>query len=208
MEKVNVIGFVQEAWKEFESATLEINGVSLLLQFWGSEELTQYGMELMEYMGDMEDSGDETGEIPGVEEINHDEPIFCCMFPDGTQLITNSVDAILERCLTLNPSKDDEIDSCTLLEGCEYRPEPYKTALWHQVEAGEIEVPDFAFYYHFDDMTWVVPTEMCQLGGCDTKLLHFDSEQEAYDAAVSFTRDGKEQKIGAPCASCAAEYFG
>jgi hypothetical protein len=108
----------------------------------------------------------------------------------------------------VNPSKDDEIDSCTLLEDCEYRPEPYKSVLWQKVENGEVEVPDFSFYYSFDDAAWVVPTEMCQLGGCDTKLLCFDSEQEAYETAVQFTRDGEEQRIGAPCSSCAAEYFG
>ncbi|MBT2289542.1 hypothetical protein J7E73_10430 [Paenibacillus albidus] len=200
MEKVKVIGFVQEAWKVFQSAAFEINGVSLQVAFWDSEDFSQYGMDVLESM-------DDSVELIGLEEINHDEPIFCCILPDGMQLITNSVEDIIEQCAALSPSHDQGIDSFKLLDVNDVRPEPMYSKLWHQVESGEIEVPEFNFYYSFDEMKWAIPTGICALAGCDTKLLYFDSEQEAYDHAVKLTQDGQEPKIGEPCAACSAEYY-
>lgn len=65
------------------------------------------------------------------------------------------------------------------------------------------------FHYYYDEELdkWLLPQEMCQLGGCDTKILDFDSEDAAYQKALELTKQGKTMKVGAPCAECYEEHL-
>ncbi|ETT56840.1 hypothetical protein BSK66_32315 [Paenibacillus odorifer] len=204
METAKVVSFIHEDWKNFIVASYVIDGVELQVEFWTGDDICEFENDLMESMEDEineEESAFECG-----EDINVDEPIFLCTFQDGRREITNSIAQVLERCLSMSQNGSGEIQSFELIE-CEDRQEPIHSELWHQVENGEIEVPNFTFYYSVELRTWVVPMEMCSLGGCDTNLIPFDDEQAAYDKAMELTRQGKEQQIGMPCHSCATEYY-
>ncbi|MEK5586636.1 hypothetical protein MKZ21_30725 [Paenibacillus sp. FSL P2-0536] len=76
-----------------------------------------------------------------------------------------------------------------------------------KIESGEIEAPNFPFYYSDVEGAWVVATEMCHIGGCDTNLIICDDEKAAYEKAMKLTRQGREQKIGRACPSCSSGYF-
>lgn len=81
-----------------------------------------------------------------------------------------------------------------------------QSVLWKKIKSGEIEAPNFPFYYSDVEGAWVVATEMCHIGGCDTNLIICDDEKVAYEKAMKLTRQGREQKIGRACPSCSSEY--
>jgi hypothetical protein len=65
---------------------------------------------------------------------------------------------------------------------------------------------NFHYYLEEDTGKWLLPQEICQLGGCDTKILEFDTEEEAHQAAEELTAEGKTTKVGFPCDECWKEY--
>lgn len=67
-----------------------------------------------------------------------------------------------------------------------------------------MESQDLNFHYYYDGESeqWLLPQEICQLGGCDTKILEFDTEEEAHQGAVELTKQGRTTKLGSPCPEC------
>lgn len=68
--------------------------------------------------------------------------------------------------------------------------------------------PELGFHFYQDEVTgkWLLPQEICQLGGCDTEILSFASEDDARKMAINLTKQGKRVKVGFPCDNCYNEY--
>ncbi|WP_337035805.1 hypothetical protein [Paenibacillus illinoisensis] len=72
-----------------------------------------------------------------------------------------------------------------------------------------MEAQELNFHYYYDEESelWLLPQEMCQLGGCDTEILEFTKEEEAHKKAVELTKQGKTTKVGFPCPECYEDYL-
>lgn len=79
-------------------------------------------------------------------------------------------------------------------------------SLVEQVENGEIEAPDFPFYYCNEEESWVVSTEKCMLGGCDMELIRCENEAEAYEKALGLSQGGNYPRTRKSCRACFDEY--
>lgn len=77
---------------------------------------------------------------------------------------------------------------------------PIQPSLLEQVENGEIEAPDFPFYYCNEEESWVVSTEKCMLGAVIWNSYVVKMRQKPTKRSLLFrkgeTTEGLEKLVG------------